>query len=300
MICEYCGYEIPGNNKFCIHCGKPVVSNKPELDSGWACGSCHAPLTLGDKFCCACGTPVAWDDDQTDPAAAAPVAWGAGPVSESGPAGWPDDDYEDEDTVALGSHSEYEETEAFDPHFGDRGPVSGGGRYGDGGDVSSGGRYGDWDSGADDPGYGERYPEFDNHGFEDDDDTSNIESLIPPEFGGESDAGAPGRGGRYGDDWEPVDPGDLGWKDGVIPNFPSDPGDWTGGEATVPGIRGGVPRGPETVSGIPVRNPVSDAEDYDDVAGPRPKLMGDLTGERKARPAAGYGKPKHFKKPQDL
>ena len=267
MICEYCGYEIPGNNKFCINCGKPVVSNKPELDSGWACGSCHAPLTLGDKFCCACGTPVAWDDDQTDPAAAAPVAWGAAgdePIREHYPAGWPDDDYEEDDeaTVALGSHREYDDTEAYDPGFGERGSVSGGGRYGERDFVPDG------------PGYGERYPGFGGDDFGDDEDTSNIESLIPPEFGYDSDPfGAPGRGGRYGDDWEPVDPGD-----------------WRGGEPTVPGGPGRGPAG----------SPIPPVEDYDDTTGTRPKLMGDLTGERPARPAAGYGKPKHFKKPQDF
>ena len=113
MICEKCGKEISDDLRFCIYCGAPVVSKEPELDSGWECGSCGAPLSLGDKFCCACGTPVAWDDDDTDPAAAVPVSWEPAEDAsgrEDHLSDWDEEDYGDSVTVTL-NDPVYDETD---------------------------------------------------------------------------------------------------------------------------------------------------------------------------------------------
>jgi len=216
MICEKCGKEISDNLRFCIHCGAPVVSKEPELDSGWECGSCGAPLTLGDKFCCACGTPVAWDDDYTDPAAAAPVTWEpAGDVSRSEKHRTDryEEDSEDSDTVTMGGSL-----------------------------------------------YGEP----------DDDETANIEALIPEEFADEESefAGAWINRRRYGE----RDERETG-----------DSGKWAGGD--------------ETVSG---RSVSYDTVLHDDSEKPGPGLKGDLTGKRPGNPPAGYRKLKHFRKAGDF
>ena len=54
VYCSECGMQIPGNSKFCCHCGFPMRTAAGGYPR-WNCSNCGKQIPENSKYCCHCG-----------------------------------------------------------------------------------------------------------------------------------------------------------------------------------------------------------------------------------------------------